>query len=328
MSHTAVILLQMGGPDSLEAVRPFLLNLFSDREIIKIGPAWLQPFIARMIVKKRAPVVMEKYREIGGKSPIRELTDAQAAALQAELGTDFSCTTAMRYWRPFTEDTLADVFAANPVRIVALSLYPHYSRATSGSSFNELTRQLAQFDREFELIRIPHFFDNPLYIEALAEKIEAGLAAFPDRSKVRLLFSAHSLPQSFINEGDLYLDHIQSTVRLVMEHFCNIAHSLAFQSRAGPVKWLKPSTDDALKELASEGCKELLMVPLSFVSDHIETLHEIDIEYAAEAKKLGITTFRRTESLNSSQTFIHCLAELVQTAIKNQEKLRLCEQSS
>lgn len=316
MPHTAVILLQMGGPDSLEAVRPFLLNLFSDREIIKIGPAWLQPFIARIIIKRRTPVVMEKYREIGGRSPIRELTDAQAAALQAELGTDFSCTTAMRYWRPFTKDALAEVFAANPATVVALSLYPHFSRATSGSSFNELTRQLAQFDREFELIRIPHFFDHPLYIEALAEKIEAGLTAFPDRSKVRLFFSAHSLPQSFINEGDPYLDHIQSTVRLVMERFSTVSHSLAFQSRAGPVKWLEPSTDDALKELASEGCKELLMVPLSFVSDHIETLHEIDIEYANEAKKLGITTFRRTESLNSSPTFIRCLAELVQTALK------------
>ncbi len=317
MPHTAVILLQMGGPDSLEAVRPFLLNLFSDREIIKIGPAWLQPFIARMIVRKRTPVVVEKYREIGGKSPIRELTEAQAAALEAELGYGFACSTAMRYWHPFTEETLTQVFAANPAKIVALSLYPHYSRATSGSSFNELTRQLSRFKGDYELIRIPHFFDHPLYIAALAEKIEAGLAAFPDRTKVQLLFSAHSLPQSFINEGDPYLDHIRTTVRLVMERFSDVSHHLAFQSRAGPVKWLEPSTDDKLKELAHSGCTDLLVAPLSFVSDHIETLHEIDIEYAGEARKLGITDFRRIESLNSSPAFIRCLAELVRHAVHN-----------
>ena len=315
MSHTAVILLQMGGPDSLEAVRPFLLNLFSDREIIQIGPAWLQPFIARMIVRKRTPVVVEKYREIGGRSPIRELTEAQAAALQAELGQSFACATAMRYWHPFTRETLAAVFAAKPARIVAISLYPHYSRATSGSSFNELTRQLSSFSEKYELIRIPHFYDHPLYIAALAEKIEAGLAAFPDRSKVQLLFSAHSLPQSFIDEGDPYLDQIRTTVRLVMERFRDVSHHLAFQSRAGPVKWLEPSTDDKLKELARSGCTNLLVAPLSFVSDHIETLHEIDIEYAEEAHKLGISSFRRTESLNSSPTFIRCLAELVRDAL-------------
>lgn len=315
MSHTSVILLQMGGPDSLEAVGPFLRNLFSDREIIRIGPAWLQPFIARMIVKRRTPVVAEKYREIGGKSPIRQLTEAQAAALERELGEGFTCTVAMRYWHPLTADTLRRVIADGPERIVALSLYPHYSRATGGSSFNDLDRCLTSLTARPQVVRVPHFFDHPLYIDALAEKIEAGLASFPERSRVRLLFSAHSLPQSFIDEGDPYLDHVRATVRLVMERFGDVGHSLAFQSRAGPVKWLEPSTDDMLKELARTGCRELLMVPLSFVSDHIETLHEIDIEYAAEAAQLGITTFRRTESLNSSPTFIRCLARLVRDAL-------------
>lgn len=312
MSDTAILLLQMGGPDSLEAVRPFLLNLFADREIIKIGPAWLQPLIARMIVKRRTPAVVEKYREIGGRSPIRELTEAQATALSQELG--MPCFVAMRYWHPFTGEALRQIQACGARRIVALSLYPHYSRATSGSSFNELTRQLADRDG-LEVIRIPHFFDHPLYIDALSQQIEAGLASFPDRNRVQLLFSAHSLPQSFIEEGDPYLAHIQTTVQLVMEHFGDVTHHLAFQSRAGPVKWLEPSTEDKLHELASSGCRELLVVPLSFVSDHIETLHEIDIEYAAEAQKLGITTFRRTASLNAAPTFIHCLADLVRHAI-------------
>lgn len=313
MPNTAVILLQMGGPDSLEAVRPFLLNLFTDREIIRIGPAWLQPLIARLIVSRRTPAVVEKYREIGGRSPIRDLTQAQADALEKQLG--LPCFPAMRYWHPFTAEALQQVRALGAKRLVALSLYPHYSRATSGSSFNDLTRQLAGRDEALEVIRISHFFDHPLYIQALAEKIEAGLAGFDDRSTVQLLFSAHSLPQSFIDEGDPYLEHIQTTVRLVMERFGDVPHHLAFQSRAGPVKWLSPSTDDKLQELAANGCTTLLVVPLSFVSDHIETLHEIDIEYAEEAQKLGITDFRRIESLNDSATFIRCLAELVRAAL-------------
>ncbi len=314
MNDTAIILLQMGGPDSLEAVRPFLLNLFTDREIIKIGPAWLQPLIARMIVNRRAPKVIEKYREIGGKSPIRELTEKQAAALSAETG--IPCYLGMRYWKPFCSDSLSKISFSGAKKVIALSLYPHYSRATSGSSFNDLRRCLSSFPN-LKLLTIEHFYDHPLYIKALAEKIKKGLAEFKEPSEPQLLFSAHSLPQSFIDEGDPYLNHIQSTVRLVMEQFGDIRHHLAFQSRAGPVKWLEPSTDDKLIELAGSGCRDLLVVPLSFVSDHIETLHEIDIEYAEEARKLGFTQFRRIESLNDSPTFIRCLADLVNTLLKS-----------
>lgn len=315
MPDSAVILLQMGGPDSLEAVRPFLLNLFTDREIIKIGPNWLQPLIARLIVNRRTPAVVEKYREIGGRSPIQELTEAQARALEAELG--IPCRVAMRYWHPFAAEALALLTRAGIRRIVALSLYPHYSRATSGSSFNDLDRQILAHGHHLEVVRIAQFYDHPLYIAALAEKIEEGLAAFKDRTTAQILFSAHSLPQSFIDAGDPYLEQIQTTVRQVMERFGDVSHHLAFQSRAGPVTWLAPSTDDKLQELAANGCKNLLVVPLSFVSDHIETLHEIDIEYAAKAQTLGITTFRRTASLNSSPTFIRCLAELVHNALQS-----------
>lgn len=308
---TAVLLLQMGGPDSLESVEPFLYNLFSDRDIIKIGPAFLQPFIARKIVKKRAPKSADNYRQIGGKSPLRELTEQQGAALETLLGDRYRCFVAMRYWHPFAPEALAAIEKQGIRKIVAVSLYPHYSRATSGSSFNDLERSLKSCSTSFELRTVRHFYDHPLYIKALSEKIEQGLAAFPDRSKVQLFFSAHSLPKSFIAEGDPYLDHIQTTVRLVMEQFSDVAHHLAFQSRAGPVKWLEPSTGDKLKELAAAGHTDVLVVPLSFVSDHIETLHEIDIEYREVAHQLGITNFHRMESLNSSPTFINCLAELV-----------------
>lgn len=312
--QTYVILLQMGGPDAISAVKPFLQNLFTDREIIKIGPAWLQPFIARMIAKRRAPVVAKKYLEIGGKSPIRELTEAQAKTLQQKLGANFKCTVAMRYWHPFTSEALQEVIRSNPQKIIALSLYPHYSRATSGSSFNDLDRCLRTMSATERLVRIPHFYNHPLYIKALVEQIKNRLNSFPDPQKVELLFSAHSLPQSFIDEGDPYLEQVQATVRLVMEHFAGVNHHLAFQSRAGPVKWLEPSTDEKLIQIAQAGCKDLLVIPLSFVSDHIETLHEIDIEYAEEAAKLGISNFKRAESLNCNPTFIDCLTQLVETA--------------
>lgn len=311
---TAVLLLQMGGPDSLGSVAPFLYNLFSDREIIKIGPAFLQPFIARMIVKRRAPKSAENYRQIGGKSPLRELTERQAAALEAVLGDSYRCFVAMRYWHPFAPEALAAIEKQGIKKIVAVSLYPHYSRATSGSSFNDLERTLQKRLSTFEVRSVRQFFDHPLYIKALVENIGRGMATFSDPSRVQLFFSAHSLPQSFITEGDPYLNHIQATVRLVMAQLGERPHHLAFQSRAGPVKWLEPSTGDKLKELAAAGHTDVLMVPLSFVSDHIETLHEIDIEYREIAEHLGIANFRRMESLNSSPLFIQCLADLVRNA--------------
>src|SRR6185369_11639903 len=181
------------------------------------------------------------------------------------------------------------------------------------SSINELERVLSLSNGGFELKYIRQFYDHPLYIASLAEKIEQGLAGFADRKQVQLVFSAHSLPQSFIVSGDPYLDHIRETVRLVMERFDGVSHHLAFQSRAGPVKWLEPSTEAKIKELAESGWKQMLMVPLSFVSDHIETLYEIDIQYREEAEQMGISDFRRTESLNLSPRFIACLADLVAT---------------
>lgn len=315
MSDTAVILLQMGGPDSLAAVRPFLSNLFSDREIIQIGPTWLQPLIAALIVRRRTPFIQEKYREIGGRSPIGELTRNQADSLSKMLGVP--CLVGMRYWHPFTADTVKEIKRIGVRRLIALPLYPHFSRATSGSSLNDLKRAMQREDCKVRLLEINSFHNHPLYITALVEKITAAATDFSDPEGVELLFSAHSLPRSFIDQGDPYLKQVQETVRLVMQQLGGIRHHLAFQSRAGPVKWLEPSTDDKLKELAANRCKNLLVAPLSFVSDHIETLHEIDIEYAEMAHELGIAEFKRMESLNSSDTFIRCLAELVQQRLQS-----------
>lgn len=309
----AVLLLQMGGPDSLDAVEPFLLNLFSDREIIKIGPAWLQPIISRFIVKKRKAHVEENYALIGGKSPLRELTEEQAEALEKSLGSDYRCFIAMRYWRPSTLEALAGIRSAGITDITVLSLYPHYSRATTGSSIKELKRILAEAKADFNVKYIDSFYNDNGYIDAMEEKIREGLALFHPLADVELLFSAHSLPQSFIDEGDPYLNHVTESVRLVMERF-ELPHHLSFQSRAGPVKWLEPSTDDMLKRLAESGVKNLLVIPLSFVSDHIETLHEIDIEYSKKAWELGIAKFERMPSLNSSPAFIAALAQMVRAA--------------
>lgn len=309
----AVLLLQMGGPDSLDAVKPFLLNLFSDRDIIKIGPAWLQPVLARIIVSKRLSRVEKNYSEIGGKSPLRELTQQQAEALESVLGNGYRCFVAMRYWHPSTIEALAEITRAGIREVIALSLYPHYSKATTGSSIRELKRVLGEAGVGFDVRYIDSFYNEPGYIEALVERINEGLAEFHPLADVELLFSAHSLPQSFIDDGDPYLSHVEETVRLVMQNF-RIPHHLAFQSRAGPVKWLEPSTDEMLQRLASEGAKNILVVPLSFVSDHIETLHEIDLEYSKMAWELGIAKFARIPSLNSSAKFINCLASLVRRA--------------
>ncbi len=317
-AKTAVLLLQMGGPDSLDAVEPFLVNLFSDREIIRIGPAFLQPAIARFIARRRAPKVERYYERIGGKSPIRELTEAQARALEKRLGPDYRCFVAMRYWRPSTLEALAAIKREGITRVIALSLYPHYSRATTGSSVNELKRVLAESGAQFQVSYIDRFYDHPLYIRALAERIEEGFAQFADRENVELVFSAHSLPQSFIDQGDPYLGHIEETVRLVMERLGGCGYHLAFQSRAGPVKWLEPSTEEMIRHLAGHGCRTLLMVPLSFVSDHIETLYEIDIQYGEEAQALGIANFRRSPSLNDAPLFIDCLVNLVRGAVKGE----------
>lgn len=309
--QTAVLLLQMGGPGSLAEVEPFLLNLFSDREIIRLGPWFLQPILARWLARRRAPKVEAQYERIGGTSPIRELTEAQARALEEKLGDGYRCFIAMRYSRPRTLDALAAMRREGIARVAALPLYPQYSLATSGSSIKEVRRILALASAPFSVSFLEDFHDRPLYISAVAATITEGLAGFPSGEEVTLLFSAHSLPVSFIERGDPYLSQVEETVRLVMERFPGMRHELAFQSKAGPVKWLGPSTEETIARLAQRGCRNLLVVPVSFVCDHLETLYEIDITYGALAKEAGIVTFRRAPSLNASPLFIDCLADLV-----------------
>ncbi len=313
-SADAVVLLNMGGPDSLEAVRPFLENLFSDPEILRV-PGFLRGFLARRIAARRAPRSAANYREIGGRSPLREITEAQAKALGAELGPGHTVHVAMRYWRPRAEEVAERLREEQPRRIVVLPLYPQYSRATSGSSLGDLEsalRAVGVTAPEVRVIRSWH--DDPAYADALARCVREAQEGLED---VTVLFSAHGLPVRLIEEGDPYLDQVQGTVAAVMARLPGLPHRLAFQSRAGPVRWLEPSVADEMRALAGSGVRRLLVVPVSFVSDHIETLHEIDIEYGALARSLGFEVFRRTPSLNTRPDFIRALAGLVRSALRS-----------
>jgi ferrochelatase len=320
--RVAILLFNLGGPDTLDAVEPFLINLFSDREIIELPlGAWFQPVFARLIAKKRGPSVRDNYRRIGGGSPQLRLTRAQGEALEHRLNDaspgKFKYYIAMRYWQPSTEQALAAIEADGIRRIVTLTLYPHYSCATTGSSVSELQRvlQSPRWKNKFEISSIDEYPDEPHYLDALTDTVRHGLAGFaPEvRDRVVLLFSAHGLPQKFIERGDPYVTHTLKTRDGILERLkVKNRNVLGFQSRTGPVKWIGPGTEDKIKELAAEGVKEMLVVPLSFVTDHIETLYEVDMLFGDEARAAGITDYRRTEALNTHPLFIEGLASLVE----------------
>ncbi len=317
-----VILLNMGGPDTLADVEPFLLELFSDRRIIRLSPfPFLQKFIARRIAHKRAPKSCEAYALIGGGSPQKRLTAEQGAALAQALAPvgSFPVKMAMRYWSPRSDDTLAELAAAGVHKLVALSLYPHYSKATGGSSITDLRRAIAQSVHPFELVEIDSWASDPAYVDCLALDIKAGLAELPDDGKTQVVYSAHSLPVKFIEEGDPYLDEIKETIAAV-ELKTGVKGRLCFQSRSGPVRWLAPSTPEMLTTLAAQGMRNLLVVPISFVSDHVETLYEIDILYGKQAEGLGMRLLR-TPGLNARPSFIAVLQGLVLAACRKRKWL-------
>jgi ferrochelatase len=321
-SPIGVVLLNMGGPEKLADVEPFLFNLFADRNIIRLSPfPFLQKFIARRIARKRAVKSRKSYELIGGSSPLARITAEQGQALAQQLAPHgrFVVGAVMRYWRPRAADTLAKLAANGIHRIVALPLYPHYSRATSGSSFKDLERAMAETKAPFELAVIKAWPDQPDYVAALAETVRQGLQRFDQPERVTVVYSAHSLPVSFIVDGDPYLDHISRTIAAV-ERETGITGKLCFQSRSGPVKWLTPSTPDMIRELAGQRVKNILMVPISFVSDHVETLYEIDIQYHDLAKSYGMR-LERTAALNAHPRFIAGLATLVLEACRRQDFL-------
>jgi ferrochelatase len=326
----AVILFNLGGPDDLASVEPFLVKLFSDREIIELpGGATLQPLMARLIAKMRGPSVRANYTMIGGGSPQLRITREQARALETQLNAatggapSFHVFVSMRYSEPGVAETLGQIAAADIRRIVTLTLFPHYSKATTGSSRNEFDRVLAEprfRNLPFDITHIEQYADDPGYLDAFADTVQNAIQQIPAerRRSTVILFSAHGLPQKFIDEGDPYVTHIERTRQGLLDRLqVPNRQLLAYQSRTGPVKWLGPGTEEMIKELGHEGVKDLLVVPLSFVSDHIETMYEVDILFAEAAKAAGITGYFRPDALNTHPLFIDALSQLVLRSLRS-----------
>ena len=311
MNKLAVVLLNLGGPDSLEAVQPFLENLFNDPDIFKLP---FQKALARYISKKRAPKVQKEYELIGGKSPINKWTEKQRKMLEDKLRMKFDIDVliAMRYWKPLTEETVKKIEKGDYSKVILLPLYPHFSVSTTGSSFNEWKRHYKGDSSKIKYVE--SYQTHPAYIKAISQRIDETLLRFPEnvRNDVQLVFSAHGTPVSYVKKGDPYSRQIRETIDGVMKLRNNShEHHLCFQSKVGPAKWLEPATNKMIEELSAKGKKHLLIIPISFVSDHVETSYELDIEYRHVADKVGIENYIVMKGLNDSPFFVDALYELV-----------------
>ena len=324
---TGIVMMNLGGPKTLEDVRPFLLKLFEDREIIQL-PA--QRFLGPYIAKRRTKSVAQKYDEIGGGSPILAWTEEQGRGMCERLDKMSPETAphkfyvAFRYVHPFSEDALQAMKADGVKRAVAFTQYPQFSCSTTGSSLNELWRAAknVSLQNEFEWSVIDRWPTHPRFIEAMTETVKQGLAQFTpeERDDVLILFSAHSLPLGVINRGDAYPAEVGASVHEVMTRL-EYSHEyvLSYQSDVGPVPWLGPSTEKVLESLGEKKRRNVLVVGIAFTSDHIETLHELDIEYGEVAHKAGITNFKRAPALNGMPLFQDALAEVVHEHLQSGE---------
>lgn len=313
-----IVLLNLGGPDSLDAVEPFLYNLFCDPDIIDFPGSFLfRKRLAKLISTRRSPKIRTQYEKIGGKSPLKEHTLKQAAMLEEKLNAKFPAKVyaAMRYWRPSTEETLAEIEKDGIKKVILLPLYPQYSKATTESSVKEWNKHLAlRKYLDIETTLIESYYDFPPYIDAFTDRVNEGLSRFSadEQDKVHLVFSAHGTPMKLVRQGDPYSGHIKKTVDLMMERGGYTQdNSLCYQSKVGPLKWLTPSTPDTIEKLAKEGVKHMLIIPVAFASDHLETLFELGIEYRHVASEAGVDRFEITTGLNDSPLFIDALAQLV-----------------
>lgn len=318
-AHTGVLLLNMGGPDQLAAVRPFLNNLFADREIIRLpGGRVGQKLLGHLIVRARLADAVENYHAIGGGSPIVHWTTRQMEMLQDRITEKLEDAPkvgmAMRYWHPFADEALADLSAAGVQHVVGLTLYPHYTRATTGSSEVDLLAARDRLGLDLEISFIRSWHDFPGYLDLWASMVQETLDGLPPlvRERVHLLVSAHGLPKRFVDRGDPYVEHVRGTLNGVLSRIENPPpHHLAFQSRTGPVKWIGPGTGEEIQRLAEQGNDALVVWPVSFVSDHIETTYELGVLYREQARKAGITEYRIVPSFNDHPKLGDVLAGLV-----------------
>jgi protoporphyrin/coproporphyrin ferrochelatase len=318
MGRLGVLLLNLGGPEQLSDVRPFLFNLFSDPEIIRIPIPALQKPLAWLISTSRAKKSQANYQKIGGGSPLRRITEEQARAIEEglqERGTDAKVYIGMRYWKPFTEEALAAIKQDGIDDLVILPLYPQFSISTSGSSFRSID-QIWKADPSLKPAKyttVPSWYERPGYLKAMADLIAKEIDKCSNPSTAQIFFSAHGVPTSYVTEGgDPYQEEIERCAAAIIKTLNRQnPYTLAYQSKVGPIEWLQPYTEDAIVELAQQGVTELVVVPISFVSEHIETLEEIDIEYRELAEEAGIHTFNRVPALDTDATFITAMTDLV-----------------
>ena len=322
MSRLGIIVFSLGGPETLADVKPFLYNLFSDPEIIRIRSDVIRKTVAYVIATLRRRRSEGYYRQIGGGSPLRKITTEQAQALSDELrwaGTQVDVFVGMCAWRPFFEETLRRVEQSDIDRLVVLPLFPQYSLTTTGSGFRIIRALLEGRERfrDMDIRWVSSWQNHPTYISAFADAIRRELAKFQDPDEVQVLFSAHSIPTRYLEEGDPYLDQTRETVELIATELGRKnPYRLVFQSKLGPVEWLGPPINDVIVELGRNGVGHVLVVPVSFVSEHIETLYELDIQYRKVAADAGIEEFRRVPALNCDPTFIKALREIVESAVQ------------
>ncbi len=317
------MLFNLGGPDSPEAIKPFLLNLFRDPAILRV-PFFVRPLLARIIAGARVKPASENYAILGGKSPLLELTRDQATALERVLtGPEIEarCFIAMRYWHPFSDEAVAAVKEWGAEEVFLLPLYPHFSTTTTGSSLTAWREAAAKAGLALPVTTLCCWFSDDAYVKSTAAIVRRSLAEARQTAKapLRILFSAHGLPETIVAKGDPYQFQIESTVRAVVDVMQadepgeELDWQVCYQSRATPQKWLDPSTESAVEDAARDGCA-VLVVPIAFVSEHSETLVELDVEYRDLAEKVGVPGYYRVPAQNDDPAFIAALAHAVQAA--------------
>ena len=317
LASRAILFLQLGGPENLEEVPGFLYRLFSDPDVIRVRPAVLRKTIAATIAVARKNTSRKLYASIGGGSPIRRLTEEQAAGVERmlrERGRDVVVRAAMNCSNPFVEDVVEDLARSGVERFLAVPLYPQYSLTTTKGALERARDAVGRHAPGARLFETGSWPTHPLFVQAHAEAIREEIAKFPDPrpEAVHLLFSAHSIPRKLVTrEGDPYQSEIEASARAIQERAGGKSQwSLAYQSKLGPVEWLGPATLDAIAELGRQGQRQVLAVAIAFVTDHVETLYEIDQLFGEVAKKAGISHFRRTPGLNSRPTFLKALEDI------------------
>lgn len=309
----AIVLFNLGGPDRPEAIQPFLQNLFSDPAIIG-APGPIRWILARWISRKRAPIAKEIYKHLGGKSPLLGLTEDQARALEADCqnsGDTYKAFIAMRYWHPMGDETAEAVKEFAPDKIVLLPLYPQFSTTTTGSSIDDWKRAAAKAGLNAPTAAICCYPDEPGFIDAMANATREAIEEASKTGKPRVLFSAHGLPKKIVDGGDPYPGHVEQTAKAIADQLDveGLDWVVCYQSRVGPLEWIGPATED---EIARAGRDEvpIVMVPIAFVSEHSETLVELDIEYKELAEAAGAPSYTRVSTVCSAPSFIQGLKNL------------------